>query len=69
MLSWREAGTGAALTCGRQANGPLPRLRRRPRREQRAQCRHEGQRLVDHHVMLGLGDLDVGSAGSNEAQR
>ena len=30
--------------------------------------RDKGERLVDHHVMLGLGDLDIRRAGSDEAQ-
>ena len=37
--------------------------------EQRAERGDKGQRLVDHHVMLGLGDLDIRRAGSDEAQK
>src|SRR5690606_8657201 len=33
---------------------------RRPAREQRAQRGDEGDRLVEHQVMAGFGDLDAG---------
>jgi hypothetical protein len=42
-------------------------FRSRPRREQRPQRRDEGERLVDHHVMFGLGDYDAGRARRDEA--
>ncbi len=46
----------------------LRRLPRRPGRQQRPQRRDEGERLIDHYVMLRLGDFDIGGARSNEAQ-
>src|SRR5690606_21161991 len=49
--------------------GKLPRARSlarfpagRPAREQRAQRGDEGDRLVEHQVMAGFGDLDAGRA-------
>src|ERR1700722_2033365 len=57
------------MAVGALRGGCLPRLGWWPSREQRAQRGDECERLVDHHMMLGLGDLDVGSAGSNEAQQ
>ena len=47
----------------------LRRLRRRPGREQRPERRDEGERLVDHHVMLGLGDFDIRGARRDETQK
>src|SRR5579863_1011268 len=47
----------------------LRRPRRRPRPQQGAQRRHEGERLVDHHVMLGLRNLHIRRAWRNEAQK
>lgn len=44
-------------------------FRQRPRREQGAQRRDEGERLVDHDVMLALGDFDVGRARRDETQQ
>src|ERR1700760_899246 len=63
----REVTSITVGNAWRRAGGSLPGLRGRPGREQRAERRHERQRLVDHHVMLGLGDLDIRGAGRNEA--
>src|SRR6185437_8973242 len=65
--TWRRRQLALSNWLSAVERAYAPFGRRRPGRKQRAERGDEGERLVDHYVMLSLGNLDIGRAGRDQA--